>query len=363
VRDAANAFRSGAFDDVIAIAARTRRSPVATMVATGLIAFASAPSQFTLREAIDIASRAFRNSQRTLTANLSLGVGTLRSFVSTAPFLGLGGTCFGILSAFRGIGMEKHAALAMITTYIAASLITTGAGLLVAVPAVWSYNYLRVRIDSLESEMSNMALEAITQLNAHPHWRSLREDFIEESRAIDSGMDPVAPAWEFRHKDGRTGACSSIAYKLPLGRQFSKLPAFALIAAPSLAMVIAGFMTFASFRSPMGLDVRVLQPALVTSAHFSVKPILIGLIEANGQTAVYVNSKKTPWENLDTTVRKELRIRPRSMVYVEADNNVPWSDAAKVIDAVETIPADVVLLTVAPEFNSSHMGRTGKSMK
>jgi biopolymer transport protein ExbB/TolQ/biopolymer transport protein ExbD len=366
MRAAASAFSSGAFDEVLTIAARTRRSPVAAMVTTGITALASVPSQFTLSEAIDAASRAFHRGQRTLAADLSLGVGALRSIASIAPFLGLAGTCFGILSAFRGFGMQKQAALAMMTTYIAASLITTATGLIVAVPAVWSYNYLRVRIDRLESEMSNMALEAITQLNAHPHSRILHEHFAAGSKAIDSGVDAVAGAREVRREDGRTGACSRIASKLPLTKQFSKLPAFALIAAPSLASVLAAFTAFLSVHTSKGLEVRVLElGALEKSDDFSAKPIFIGLVETrmNKQTAVYVNSKKTPWDNLESTVRNELKIRPQSIVYVEAENSVAWADVAKVIDAVEALPADVVLLTIAPEFNSNHTHRSGKSMK
>jgi biopolymer transport protein ExbB/TolQ len=352
MRDAANAFHSGAFGEVIAIAAKTPRSPVAAMLSSGLIALTSAPSQLTLREAVDTASRAFQSAQRTLVADLSFGGRTLKSIASTAPFLGLAGTCVGILSAFRGYAMERGTVLAMIATYIAASLLTTAAGLLVAIPAVWSQNYLRVRMDRLESEMSNMALDAITQLNRHPHGRSLDEHFVTESQPVDSGVDAVA--------------CFRIAKQFPLTKQFSKLPAFALIAAPSLAMVIGGFTTFASFRgSPTGLAVRVLAPGkLATTGDYSVKPIVIGLVETrNWQTAVFVNSQETPWENLDSTVRNELKTRPRPTVYVEAEKDVPWADVAKVIDAVEALSADVILLTVAPKFSSGHVRRSVKSMK
>jgi hypothetical protein len=79
VRDATGPFRRGAFQEVITIAARTSRSPVATMVVTGLTAFASAPWQFTLTEAVDTACRAFQRAQRTLAVDLNLGVGTLKS--------------------------------------------------------------------------------------------------------------------------------------------------------------------------------------------------------------------------------------------------------------------------------------------
>jgi len=119
VRGASTAFQSGAFKEVITIAARNDRSPVAAMVATGLTAFVSAPPQLTLAEAIDTAYRAFHRSHRKLAADLSFGMGFLKSIASTAPLLGLAGTCLGIMSAFGPFGMQKDAALAMTAARIA----------------------------------------------------------------------------------------------------------------------------------------------------------------------------------------------------------------------------------------------------
>jgi biopolymer transport protein ExbB len=192
-RDATRAFERGAFDEVISIAAQNPRSPVATMVAAGVTAFAMAPLQFTLSEAIDAAGRAFQRSQRMFAANLSIGLGTLKSIAYTAPFLGLVGTCFRILSAFRGIGMEKHAALAMMSSDVAKALIATATGIVVAVPAVWSYNHLRARGEVLESEMSNMALEAITHLTAYPQWQSQRSYSVAGSKNFISAANAAAP--------------------------------------------------------------------------------------------------------------------------------------------------------------------------
>jgi hypothetical protein len=138
---------------------------------------------------------------------LSVKVGNIKSIASTAPYLGLAGTCIGLLSVFRGFDLEKHAALVMLTTYTAASLITTAAGLLVAVPAAWSYNYLRVRIDPLESEIPRIA--------------QLKSQYVP------------------------------VARKLPLTTRFSQLP-FAVIAAPGLAIIVLVWMPFFSPREPSG---------------------------------------------------------------------------------------------------------------
>lgn len=60
---------------------------------------------------------------------------------STTPFIGLFGTVWGIIHAFRGIGAAGSAALSVVAPGIAEALITTAVGLLAAIPAVIGYNY------------------------------------------------------------------------------------------------------------------------------------------------------------------------------------------------------------------------------
>lgn len=60
---------------------------------------------------------------------------------STAPFIGLFGTVWGIMSSFHGIGAAGSASLAVVAPGIAEALIATAVGLLAAIPAVIAYNY------------------------------------------------------------------------------------------------------------------------------------------------------------------------------------------------------------------------------
>jgi len=60
---------------------------------------------------------------------------------STTPFIGLFGTVWGIMNAFRGIGRIGSASLAVVAPGIAEALIATAAGLAAAIPAVVAYNY------------------------------------------------------------------------------------------------------------------------------------------------------------------------------------------------------------------------------
>jgi biopolymer transport protein ExbB/biopolymer transport protein TolQ len=186
VHDAAAALRDGRFDEVITIAARHRRSHEATVVAAGLNAFASAPPQFSDVEAIDVAERAFQRRRRMLTADLELGLNTLASIASSAPFIGLFGTVFGILGAFREVGIQKDAAMAMITSSLAEALVTTVMGLLVAVPAVWWHNYLHARMAQsarvFGDGSSNFGLQ-----HAICFWRTLLGSSIRQSARVIAG--------------------------------------------------------------------------------------------------------------------------------------------------------------------------------
>ena len=72
---------------------------------------------------------------------------------SAAPFIGLLGTVWGIMDAFQGIGESGSAALAVVAPAIAEALVTTAAGLAVAIPAVMAYNFYVSRIRKLTAEM------------------------------------------------------------------------------------------------------------------------------------------------------------------------------------------------------------------
>jgi MotA/TolQ/ExbB proton channel family len=132
----------------------------------------AAPPSITDTEAIEIAKRAFQRRRKMVAAELKLGLGTLSTIASSAPFIGLVGTVFGIMNAFGQVGMQKSAYMAWVASNLGESLVTTAMGLVVAVLAVWCRNSMRTRMEIFESEMSNAALEMVTYLNAHRQWRN-----------------------------------------------------------------------------------------------------------------------------------------------------------------------------------------------
>jgi len=83
---------------------------------------------------------------------------------SACPFIGLFGTVWGIMGAFRMIGIEGSGNIEVIAPGIAEALITTAAGLAVAIPAMIAYNYLVDRVRALTTEMDNFASEYISTI-------------------------------------------------------------------------------------------------------------------------------------------------------------------------------------------------------
>lgn len=83
----------------------------------------------------------------------------LASTASIAPFIGLFGTVWGIMTAFQGIGQTGSTNLGVVAPGIAEALVTTAAGLFAAIPAVYFYNSLSQRVKLFASAMDDFAME------------------------------------------------------------------------------------------------------------------------------------------------------------------------------------------------------------
>lgn len=83
----------------------------------------------------------------------------LATVANVSPFVGLLGTVWGIMDAFRSIGVQGSANLAVVAPGIAEALITTAAGLAAAIPAVVAYNYFLSRLDAVQRQVEQFAAE------------------------------------------------------------------------------------------------------------------------------------------------------------------------------------------------------------
>ncbi|MFA5257820.1 MAG: MotA/TolQ/ExbB proton channel family protein [Opitutales bacterium] len=81
----------------------------------------------------------------------------LASIVTGAPFFGLLGTVWGVMDAFGAIATEKTATIQMLAPGVSGALLTTVAGLLVAIPSVFGYNYLLSQTKLMVTELENFA--------------------------------------------------------------------------------------------------------------------------------------------------------------------------------------------------------------
>jgi biopolymer transport protein TolQ len=83
----------------------------------------------------------------------------LASTGSTAPFIGLFGTVWGIMHAFQSIAVSKNTSLAVVAPGIAEALFATALGLLAAIPAVLAYNKISRDLDRYASRLDGFAVE------------------------------------------------------------------------------------------------------------------------------------------------------------------------------------------------------------
>lgn len=116
---------------------------------------------------IDNISRAMRQAATSEMTKLERALGFLATTGSTTPFIGLFGTVWGIMDAFRGIGLRGSATLAVVAPGISEALIATAAGLAAAIPAVVAYNYYINRIKVLNAEMENFSSEFLNIVKRH----------------------------------------------------------------------------------------------------------------------------------------------------------------------------------------------------
>jgi biopolymer transport protein ExbB len=142
---------------------------------------------------INSAERAVERNMLLEITNLKRGLAVLATVGSTAPFVGLLGTTMGIVNAFTAMSATGSGGLAAIGGGIAEALITTAFGLLVAIPAVWAFNYFSTKIDNLTAEMTYSSKEMIDYLIKGVSGEFGRSRFTREfNTAASSGPGPIS---------------------------------------------------------------------------------------------------------------------------------------------------------------------------
>ena len=97
------------------------------------------------------------------------GLSFLASVGSTAPFVGLFGTVCGILNAFQQIATQKTSGIGAVAGGISEALVTTAFGLVVAIPAVMTFNYFTNKVEAFDVEMDNSSSELVDYFIKQSH--------------------------------------------------------------------------------------------------------------------------------------------------------------------------------------------------
>lgn len=177
-------WHSADFAEGLARLGSDRRNPFRILAEEGREAIAHhRNTKAQLHDTLDVSdwvTRCLRNSIDDTTAKLQSGLAILASVGSTAPFVGLFGTVWGIYHALMGIGAAGQATIDKVAGPIGEALIMTALGLAVAIPAVLGYNAL-VRGNK----------SVITRLNRFGH--DLHAYFVTGARVISDGSSKVVP--------------------------------------------------------------------------------------------------------------------------------------------------------------------------
>src|SRR5882672_5669083 len=232
-----------------------------------------------------------------LVAVLNIKVGSLKSIALTAPCLGLAGTCFGILSAFGAVGMEKHAARAMIATRIALALVPTAIAIPVAVLATASYNYLCTRMDLLQGKV------------------------------FEEGQE--------------RGSHFPRARRFPPTERFADLPAIGLLAALGLTVLVKVFLPSASFdRPPTGFYVELASARCEYDGNSGL--IVLHITDAG---KLFLNQEQEDLSTLANRLSQIYRMRQNGTLDLLADVDVPFQTVADTLDTVDKLGIKVRLVT------------------
>jgi biopolymer transport protein ExbB/TolQ len=159
-------LKEGRLKDAIAVSSSKnyRYSHLAKVVLAGLQEYQfqqETGGGLSREDLVDTVRRSIQRASALTANDLKKGVSALATIGATAPFVGLLGTVIGVINAFQGIAATGSGGIGAVSAGISEALVETALGLLVAIPAVWFYNYLTGRIEYFNVEMDNSSSELV----------------------------------------------------------------------------------------------------------------------------------------------------------------------------------------------------------
>lgn len=120
-------------------------------------ALAKERGETAVRTRLEHAENALQRALARQTLRYESSMVFLATLVSGAPFLGLLGTVWGVMEAFTSVSMLQNVGISALAPGVSAALLTTIAGLVVAIPSVFGYNYLLANTKVMVTELENYA--------------------------------------------------------------------------------------------------------------------------------------------------------------------------------------------------------------
>ncbi len=134
-----------------------KRSYLAAMLKAGLTELEAHPTEF----GVENAHRSVEKAINEEIAKLKRGYAWLATTGSTAPFVGLFGTTFGVINAFQGMAASGGGGLEGISAGIAEALYTTAIGIGVAIFGVWLFNFFNGKVEKVTNELHSSEADFI----------------------------------------------------------------------------------------------------------------------------------------------------------------------------------------------------------
>jgi biopolymer transport protein ExbB/biopolymer transport protein TolQ len=154
------ALRENRVEDAITLAKVYHDAPLARVLGEALERSAPLLDDPEVAErAIESAERTMARKQIALATTLKRHLPILATVGATAPFVGLLGTTVGITNSFVGIASTGGGGIEAVAGGVGEALVTTAAGLLVAIPALWFYNFFITRLEQMFADLSYNADE------------------------------------------------------------------------------------------------------------------------------------------------------------------------------------------------------------
>ncbi len=160
----ADLLKSGKMQEALNLSSKNeyRGSHLARVSAAGIKEFLEGKEvNLNLEEQISTAQRGCDRAANIFIQELKRGLSVTATIATSAPFIGLFGTIFGIINAFRGMQLTGSGGIGAVAGGISEALITTAFGIGVAIIALWCYNLMNTKTEVFHAEMANTSSEIV----------------------------------------------------------------------------------------------------------------------------------------------------------------------------------------------------------